>query len=130
MKKLFLLPLTLLAILTLVVVSCEEKKNDDVCLAFEEITAINPSCEIPSVCCPVEVGNCYYVAPNGDEYKCDATLNSTENPDGCNDAMNEYIENHCETTKMDKATHNKLVLALSKFTQQMLIKARNYSVCY
>ena len=127
MKKLFLVPLTLLALLAVVVVSCEEEKNDDVCNSFEEI---NPLCEIPSFCCPIDVGNCYYVAPNGDEYKCDATQTSQENPNGCNAAMELYIAAHCGTSKMDQATHGKLVLELSNFTRQIMIKAQNYSVCH
>lgn len=130
MKKIVFVPVMLLALLAFVVVSCEETKEEDVCQAFNAITQINPSCAIPSICCPVDEGNCYYVAPNGTRYTCNASQATTEDPDGCLNAQNQYIAANCETSKMDGATRERLVLELTAFTRQMMLKARNYSVCH
>ena len=131
MKRLFLLPMALFALFAVVLVSCETEADDDVCDAFDAISEISSSCtQIPTVCCPIETGNCYYSNEDGDRYECDATLASENNQDGCNDAIQAYITANCGSGKMDDATHGKLVLEMSNFTRQMMVKARNYSVCY
>ncbi len=130
MKKILFVPLTLLALFAFVVVSCEETKKDDVCQAFNAITQTYPGCEVPSVCCPVDEGNCYYVAPDGTRYTCNASQATTEDPDGCLTAQNQYIAANCETSKMDASGRERLVLELTAFTRQMMLKARNYSVCH
>lgn len=123
-KKLFLIPVMLMGALV-IFNSCDEAEDDDeLCQAFD---AVPEQCEIPTVCCPTDGGDCYYVNPDGENYLCDATLDSDENPDGCNDAMNQYITDHC--TKMPEAKSVALKADLSKFTKQLMEKARLYSVC-
>lgn len=128
-KKLLLMPAILLGILGIVNWGCEKEEEDDYCQAFEEIIAIAPQCEIPTVCCPLDGGDCYYVNPNGTDYYCDAN-NATENdPDGCDGAMNSYIDEQCETTKMTLADRDKLKVELSKFTRNLMLEVREKSIC-
>ncbi|MFO8021723.1 MAG: hypothetical protein R6U65_04590 [Perlabentimonas sp.] len=130
MKKIFLLPMLLLGALAVITWSCEpEEEEEDLCYAFEDILAINPTCDVPTACCPLDGGDCYYVNPDGPDYYCDADLDSDENPDGCNDAMNDYIDNHCETAKMSGTQREKIIIELRMFTQDLMAKAKARSVC-
>ena len=127
-KKLLLLPLTLLAILVVVNWGCEKEEEDDYCQAFD-ITAIAPQCEIPTVCCPLDGGDCYYVNPDGPDYLCDASTATANDPDGCDGAMNSYIDEQCETAKMTQNDMDKLKVELAKFTRKLMLEAREKSVC-
>ncbi len=129
MKKIKFYPLLLFVFVAAFAVSCKETKEDDFCQAFSAIIDINPSCEIPSVCCPVDEGNCYYLSPDGKKYSCDASQASSTNPDGCNLAQEKYIEENCETTKMSAANRESIKLELTALTRQMMLKARNFSLC-
>ncbi len=126
-KKIYLLPLAMLSLLFVFTIGCEEdtEEEEDLCQMFE---GVPEECEIPTICCPVDGGDCYYVNPDGGEdYYCDADLDSEENPDGCNGAMDEYINNHC--SKMTKSTETALRADLTKFTKKLMEEARLYSVC-
>lgn len=127
-KKLILLPLTLLALLLIVNWGCEKEEEDDYCQAFD-ITAIAPQCEIPTVCCPLDGGDCYYVNPDGADYFCDANTATPNDPDGCDGAMNSYIDEQCSTAKMSQADIEKLKVELSKFTHKLMMEVREKSVC-
>ena len=63
------------------------------------------------------------------KYSCDASQASSTNPDGCNLAQEKYIEENCETTKMSAANRESIKLELTALTRQMMLKARNYSLC-
>lgn len=111
-----------------VFIACEEKK-DDVCQRFDAIQQINPTCDIPSVCCPQEEGgNCYYVSSSGKKYYCNSSLATTNDPDGCNQAQSQYIAENCQAAKMSAGDVEKLKLEMTKFTRELLEKARHYSV--
>lgn len=124
-KKIYLFPIILMGAFVLFNYGCDEAEdNDDLCQAFD---AVPESCEIPTVCCPTDGGNCYYVNPDGNDYYCDATLDSDTNQDGCNDAMANYLRDHC--TKMTKSEIASVKANLSAFTKELMQKARMYSVC-
>ncbi len=130
MQKIKIYPLLLSLVCVTLLISCENTKSPDVCQTVDAITEINPSCEIPSVCCPVDQGNCYYVSPDGKHYICDASMASEANPDGCNTAQNQYIEENCETSKISAANREAIKLELSALTREMMLKARNFSLCH
>ncbi|PKP34732.1 MAG: hypothetical protein CVT98_10600 [Bacteroidetes bacterium HGW-Bacteroidetes-15] len=127
-KKLFLFPIVLLGILAIVTWGCEKEEEDDYCQAFD-ITPIAPQCEIPTVCCPLDGSDCYYVNPDGADYYCDASSATENDPDGCDAAMNTYIDEQCETAKMTLADRDKIKVELSKFTRKLMLEVREKSVC-
>jgi hypothetical protein len=127
-KKLLVMPIILLVVLVIVNWGCEKEEEDDYCQAFD-ITAIAPQCEIPTVCCPLDGSDCYYVNPDGSDYYCDSN-NATDNDlYGCDDAMNSYIDEQCETLKMSLADRDKLKIELSKFTRKLMMEVREKSIC-
>jgi hypothetical protein len=129
MKKIFFLPLTLLGILAIVVWSCEPiAEEEDVCQSFEVIEDLYPGCEIPSICCPTDGGDCYIVNPSGDDYYCDASNATEEDPDGCAAAEDQYIDEKCTSKMSDKEREN-LKMDLRRFTQELMAKARANSIC-
>ncbi len=123
-KKIYLLPLVLLSLLFVFTIGCEEEEEPDVCDMFE---GVPEECEIPTFCCPYDGGDCYYVSQGGENYYCDADQATENDPDGCDPAMDEYINNHC--TKMAKSTETALRADLTKFTKKLMEKAKLYSVC-
>ncbi|MFO7863366.1 MAG: hypothetical protein R6U85_05155 [Salinivirgaceae bacterium] len=124
-RKLLILPFMLLGAFLFFNYGCEEDKDeDDMCQAFN---AVPEQCEIPTICCPTDGGDCYYVNPDGGDYYCDAALDSEDNPDGCNTAMDNYMNDHC--SKMTKSEMVSVKADLSAFTKQLMEKARFQSVC-
>lgn len=129
-KKIFLLPIVLLASLVFFNWGCgEEEKDEDLCQAFD-ISEIYPQCEIPTVCCPQDGSDCYFVNPNGENFVCNSANATDEDPDGCNDAENAYINAYCQTGKMSASDINGLKIELSKFTRQLMVQASIESICF
>ncbi|HKK60897.1 MAG TPA: hypothetical protein VJ937_15560 [Salinivirga sp.] len=127
-KKIYLLPLSLLAIFLAFNWSCEtEDENDELCEAFDGLPEY---CEIPTICCPTDGGDCYYVNPDGENYYCDSDLATDTDPDGCAQAENAYIDDHCDTTAVTKSIRAEMHKDLSQFTRKLMQKAREQSVCY
>lgn len=105
--------------------SCgEDDDDDDLCEAFDAVPA---SCEIPTICCPTDGGNCYYVNPDGNDYYCNSANATDNDPDGCDAAMNQYIDEQC--TKMTPAKSAAVKIDLSNFTRKLMERARLESVC-
>jgi hypothetical protein len=127
-KKILFLPLLLLGVLVILNWGCEKEK-DDVCESFDALEEMYPNCDIPSICCPLDGGDCYIVNPDGENYICDKTKASEDNPDGCNDAENAYINEKC-ATKMSAEERDGLKKELRKFRHDLMEKARIYSVCH
>ena len=128
-KRIFLLPIVLLASLVVFNWGCgEEEDDEDLCQAFEE--GIPESCEIPTICCPTDGASCYYVNPDGENYYCDTQYATDNDPDGCDPAINQYINDHCETTKMSSADKEDMQILLSKYTKQLMVEASRESVCF
>lgn len=121
-KKIFLLPLSLFAIFALVTWSCEKDESDDVCDKYQPAER----CEIANACCPTDGGNCYYEY-NDQKYYCDKTQDSEDNPDGCNDAMEQVLNAVCGSAKGVNYTLAKA--ELRALTQQLLNQARVESLC-
>lgn len=112
-KRIFLMPLTLLAILAIVTWGCEKDK-DDVCQAFEPL----PVCEIANACCPLDGGNCYY------EYG-DVIVYCNGND--CDDAENEIISIICPTASASE--RQEAILILREVTVRLMHEARAKSLC-
>lgn len=111
-KRIFLLPLTLLAILAIVTWGCEKDK-DDVCQAWEP-----PQCEILTACCPLDGGNCYYEFEDVIVY-CDG--------EDCDEAMDEIISIVCPPAKSGERQETKL--KLRELTLRLMEAARTKSLC-
>jgi hypothetical protein len=126
-KKVLLLPVVLLGILMIVNWGCE-KDEDDVCEKFDAIADLYPSCDIPAVCCPIDGGDCYIVNPTGDDYMCNKDNATPNDPDGCDQAENDYIDEKC-TSKMSAEQRKGLKKELRKFTKELMEKTRTYSIC-
>ncbi|HPW66312.1 MAG TPA: hypothetical protein PLY32_04265 [Salinivirgaceae bacterium] len=127
MKKIKFYPFLLSAFVAVVAVSCVDIEGEEFCQEFELVT--NPTCEFPTVCCPDE-GDCYYLAPStGKKYPCNSSLATANDKDGCNLAQERYIEDNCDT-KISAADRKAIKLELTAFTREMMLKARNYSLCY
>jgi hypothetical protein len=120
-KKIYLLPLTLLAVLALVTWSCQKDDEEDVCKKFEP-----QQCEIANACCPTDGTNCYY--EYGDrKFYCDRTQATNDDPDGCNKAEDDVIAVICPPAK---AADIQLVKAqLRELTRTLMKEARMLSVC-
>ncbi len=121
-RKIYLLPLSLLAVFTVVTLSCQKDDEEDVCKKFE------PSqCEIANACCPTDGGNCYY--EYGDQkYYCDNNLATDLDPDGCDAAEDQVIGVICGTAK---SADIQLVKAqLRELTRTLMKEARMLSVCH
>ncbi|HON18998.1 MAG TPA: hypothetical protein PK990_07510 [Salinivirgaceae bacterium] len=109
--------------------SCEEKKDEDVCQRFNQITNINPTCDIPSICCPVEENeNCYIQNTSGKKYYCNASQSSDTNPNGCNIAQEQYIAENCQTSKMTSEQIAKIKAEFDQITFELLQKVRTLSL--
>lgn len=126
-KKIFLLPLTLIGLLLVFNWGCEkDEEEDELCEAFDGLPEY---CEIPTICCPTDGGDCYYVNPDGDNYYCDANLATENDPDGCAQAENAYINDHCDTAKVSYAVKMQMHKDLSQFTKKLMEKAKAQCVC-
>ena len=126
-KKIFLLPLTLIGLLLVFNWGCEkDEEEDELCEAFDGLPEY---CEIPTICCPTDGGDCYYVNPDGDNYYCDANLATENDPDGCAQAENAYINDHCDTAKVSYAVKMQMHKDLSQFTKKRMEKAKAQCVC-
>jgi PKD repeat protein len=101
--------------------------SEEVEVLCEAIEGVPENCEIPTFCCPSDGGNCFYVNPDGEDYYCDVTQASDSNPDGCNEAIDNFINDHC--SKMTKPEMVPVTNEMSAFTKKLLEKARAHSVC-
>ena len=127
-KKIFLLPLLLAGVFGIVFWSCVPmEEEDDMCLAFE-LPDDYLSCDKPTICCPMDESDCYIVNPDGDNYYCDKTQATEDDPDGCSAAENNYINDKC-TSKLSPEQQKELKKLLNSYIKEMMAKARNYSVC-
>jgi hypothetical protein len=120
-KRIFLLPILLLASLVLFNWGCgeEEEKDEEICEQYSEVPE---TCDIPTVCCPTD-GSCYFThTASGTQYTCDG--------DDCSVAMNTYISTHCETAKISAGDIEKFKIELSDFTRQLMVQASSESVCF
>jgi hypothetical protein len=121
-QKVYLLPLTLLVLLGVVVWSCEDKKDEDVCEKFQP----QAQCEIANACCPQDGGNCYYEL--GDrKFYCDKTKATSTDKDGCNEAEDQVLTAACPASKSFDFAAAKV--ELRALTQRLLQEARSLSVC-
>lgn len=130
-KRIFLLPIVLLASLLVFNWGCgEEETNDELCEAFS-LPPEYPECEIPTICCPTDEGSCYYVNPdpNGENYYCDPNTATDEYPNGCQGAENSYIDAHCAKKSMTPEKIKNLKYQLTQFTKELMVKASKNSVC-
>lgn len=130
-KRIFLLPIILLATLVFFNWGCDNAQNDELCEAFD-LPPGYPECDIPTICCPTDQGDCYYVNPDpdGENYYCDASTATEEFPNGCEQAENTYITEHCAKKSMSAEQINNLKYELSKFTKQLMVEANRESICF
>lgn len=120
MKKILLLPVTLLIGLAIVTWSCGgDDEEEDVCQAF-------PQCEVTATACCPETGNCYYTY-EGQTFTCDASTATANDPDGCANAELSLIAAMCPTKGM--ADSQSAILELRALTRQLMKQARLNSVC-
>lgn len=127
-KKIFFLPLILAGIFGIVLWSCEPvTEEEDLCLAFE-LPDEYLSCEEPTICCPLDDGNCYIVNTDGANYYCDKTEASETDPDGCSTAEENYINDKC-TAKMSPEQTKEMKMLLGSYIKEVMAKAREYSIC-
>lgn len=126
-KKLFLIPLFVAATLMTIGWGCDRTKpEDDFCEAFPLVAKVN--CDDATVCCPVDGGNCYVVNPNGGNFYCDITKATEQDPDGCDEAIQAYIDEFC-SKGMTKEQEAEVKQELRQHFQTLMTKARHYSVC-
>ena len=120
MKKIFLLPVSLLFGLAIVAWSCgDDEKEEDVCNEF-------PQCQVSATACCPEIGNCYYTYED-QTFTCDASAATAEDPDGCAQAELALIAAMCPTKGMIDT--QAAVLELRALTRQLMEQARMNSVC-
>ncbi|MFO7864491.1 MAG: PKD domain-containing protein [Salinivirgaceae bacterium] len=105
-------------------IKVSEEEIEYFCQALD---GVPENCEIPTICCPSDGSDCFYVNPDGEDYYCDVTQASDSNPDGCNEAIDNYINDHC--SKMPKSEMIPITIKMSAFTKKLLEKARRQSVC-
>lgn len=121
-NKIYLLPLSLLAVFTVVTWSCQKDDDEDVCQKFEP-----QQCEIANACCPTDGGNCYY--EYGDQkFYCDNSQATADDPDGCNAAEDQVIDVICSTAK--GADIQLAKVQLRELTRKLMNEARMLSVCH
>jgi len=121
-NKIYLLPLSLLAVFTVVTWSCQKDDDEDVCKKHEI-----QQCEIVNTCCPTDGGNCYY--EYGDQkFYCDATQATPADPEGCNEAEDQVIGVICSTAK--GADIQLAKVQLRELTRKLMNEARMLSVCH
>lgn len=128
-KKLFLIPLFVAATLMTMSWGCDRTKTeDDFCEAFPLVAKFD--CPDATLCCPVDMGggDCYIVNPEGGEnFYCDITKATSSDPEGCDEAIQKYIDTYCgDITKEQEAEVSQ---ELRLHIQKLMTKARHYSVC-
>ena len=130
-KRIFLLPIILLASLVIFNWGCGEEENEeDLCL-FVDISEYYPQCESPTICCPTDENqDCYIVNPDGENFMCDADLATEGDEDGCAEAENAYIDAYCITGKMSASDIEGLKIQLSRQIKQLMIEASRQSLCF
>jgi hypothetical protein len=127
-KKIFFLPLILAGVFGIVLWSCDStSEEEDLCLAFE-LPDEFLTCDEPTICCPMDEGDCYIINPDGANYYCDKDLATTNDPDGCSDAEDRYINEKC-TTKMSPEQTKEMKKLLNSYIKEVMEKARINSVC-
>lgn len=129
MTKRKLFPLALLATFSVALWSCEPTANDDYCDKFDVIAETNPSCEIPSVCCPDDGTDCYILAINGDKYMCNKTTAQGTDANGCNGATDNYIDAKC-TAKVTAEQRAQIFQQMNNFTVMLMSRVRENSLCF
>ena len=121
-NKIYLLPLSLLAVFTVVTWSCQKDDDEDVCQKFEP-----QQCEIANACCPTDGGNCYY--EYGDQkFYCDQSQATAGDSNGCNGAIDDVIAVICPTAKAADIQLAKV--QLRELTRKLMNEARMLSVCH
>ncbi len=121
-NKIYLLPLSLLAVFTVVTWSCQKDDEEEVCKKYEP-----QQCEIANYCCPTDGGNCYY--EYGDQkFYCDQSQATAGDSNGCNGAIDDVIAVICPTAKAADIQLAKV--QLRELTRKLMNEARMLSVCH
>lgn len=126
-KKIYLIPLLLATILFAITWGCKPEEQEDVCEAFDLVAKVD--CDVATICCPIDDGNCYITNPDGGEnFYCDKTKATPSDPDGCSEAEAAYIATFC-TKGITKEQEAEVRYELQQHFKQLMTKARHYSVC-
>ena len=129
MKPKLRLLLIFLASFSLLFIGCDSTEEEDSCEMFYVIEDIAPQCEIPSVCPPDENSSIYYIlAQDGKKYYCDPEAASDTNQNGCNDAINTFIDEKCGEG-VTAEQRFEIVMQMIVHTQALMERVRLNSIC-